>query len=83
LAIDGAIKIEPGVALEISAAADAVHQVHPRNVRGIGMTVDIKLQTDVERNNPSRRMISGLLEISLRAQYNPAGEEVHVVVNLL
>ena len=72
-----------GIALEIPAAADAIHQVHPRNVRGIGMAVDIKLQTDVERNNPQPTDDLRVIGDLLRAQHNPAGEEVHVVVNLL
>ena len=47
------------------------------------MTVDIKLQTNVERNNPQPTDDFRVIGDLLRAQYNPAGEEVHVVVNLL
>ena len=47
------------------------------------MAVDIKLQTDVERNNPQPTDDLWVIGDLLRAQHNPAGEEVHVVVNLL
>ena len=73
---------EPGVAFKIAATADAVHQIHPGYVRGIGVSVDVKLQPHVEGNNSQTadnfRMIGDLL----RAQDNAAGEEIHIGVNL-
>ena len=74
---------EISVAFKIPAAANTVHQIYPGHMRGVGVAVDIKLQPHVQSDNPQTANNFRIIGDLLRAQDNAAGEEIHIVVNLM
>ena len=74
---------EIGVACEIAAAADAVHHLRARDVRGVDISVDIDLDRRVHRNDTQTAHNLGVVRDLLRTKHHDLLVLVNVLVKAL